>query len=285
MDKVLRQLQLTQLEILKVIDEFCRTYNLKYSLYAGTLIGAVRHKGFIPWDDDLDIAMEREEYDRFIKLWLEHQPNGYVLTNKDHSPKFPSSFTKIRKDHTTFLHNEEDRGQFHTGIFVDVFPIDRVPTNKFLKYNYYWNYMRYHLYSREFVPPKENAIVKLVSRIMLWIVRPPYREQKRQMLLKKITKYNGNKQYNRVDGQTVRLLRIDLPTDLMDAYVDLPFEDGVFMCFKDWDAYLKCIYNDYMQMPPERERLWKHHPIIVDFEHNLEEITDETATALRFQNQ
>ena len=103
MDNTLRQLQLTQLSILKVIDKLCRKWEIRYSLYAGTLLGAVRHSGFIPWDDDLDICMAREEYDRFLAAWEKEPPEGYLLQNKKNTPAFTQSFTKIRKDHTAFL--------------------------------------------------------------------------------------------------------------------------------------------------------------------------------------
>lgn len=110
MNEELRQLQLTQLEILKVIDTFCRKHRIHYSLYAGSLLGAVRHQGFIPWDDDLNIFLTRHEYNRFIKLWLKDQPEGYLIQNKELDPKFSQSFTKIRKNHTAFLQDESERG-------------------------------------------------------------------------------------------------------------------------------------------------------------------------------
>ena len=130
MDDVLRTLQLTQLEILKVFDAFCREHDLKYSLYAGSLLGAVRHQGFIPWDDDLDVCMDRGDYDRFPELWQQNPVEGYVLQNKENSKYFDQSFTKLRKDHTTFLQDEWEIGNHHTGIFLDVFPIDRIPNGK-----------------------------------------------------------------------------------------------------------------------------------------------------------
>ena len=92
-----------QLDILNLIDQVCSKNDLQYSLYAGTLLGAVRHKGFIPWDDDLDICMPREDYEKFLKIWKDEDHPGYILQNKRNTPLFTQSFTKIRKDHTTFL--------------------------------------------------------------------------------------------------------------------------------------------------------------------------------------
>ena len=100
MDTQLRRLQLMQLEILKVIDTICQKHQIAYSLYGGTLLGAIRHKGFIPWDDDLDICMSRTEYERFLRVWEEEKPQGYLIQNKENTPSFTQSFTKIRKEHT-----------------------------------------------------------------------------------------------------------------------------------------------------------------------------------------
>ena len=133
MDDKLRRLQLTQLEILEYVDSFCKDNNIKYSLYAGTLLGAVRHQGFIPWDDDLDICMPRNEYDKFIRLWNDNEHEKYFLQNKENTPTFTQSFTKIRKKNTNFLQEDDLGMDYHTGIFIDVFPVDRIPNGKIAK--------------------------------------------------------------------------------------------------------------------------------------------------------
>lgn len=268
----LRELQLTQLEILKVIDKFCKTNNIKYSLYAGSLLGAVRHKGFIPWDDDLDICMERSEYDKFIKVWLEKGPKGYILQNKETEPSFTQSFTKIRKDHTTFLQNEDKKGKYHTGIFVDIFPIDRMPNEGVAKRIFDIRCMLYQLYTREFVPPKSGKITKLVTSVLLKCTSSKIRKKIRIRLLKKITKNNNNKNLNTSSISTRESINIRFPKDMLDSYTFIKFEDGEFMCFKDWDEHLKCAFGDYMKLPPKEEQTWKHHPLIIDFERNFEEI-------------
>ena len=85
MDEKLKQLQATMLEMLKLVDKICRENDIKYSLCSGTLLGAVRHKGFIPWDDDLDIRMTRDNYDKFLAVWDEIKPEGYALQNKENT--------------------------------------------------------------------------------------------------------------------------------------------------------------------------------------------------------
>lgn len=273
MEEKLRQLQLTMLEILKVFDKFCRAHDLKYSLYAGSLLGAVRHKGFIPWDDDLDVCMSRADYERFLVLWEQNPPEGYVLQNKENSKYFDQAFSKIRKDHTTFLQDEWQVGNHHTGIFLDVFPIDRIPNGMLNRGIFKWNCMKYQLLTREFVPPKANPLVKAGSKVILACVPRNRREKVRQATLKKITKYGDRHDLETAAIETMASLRKPFAPDMLDSYVDLPFEDGVFMCYEGWDDHLRRKFGDYMQLPPVEERAWKHHPLIIDFEHNYEELS------------
>ncbi len=273
MDTLLRKLQLTQLEILKVFDHFCNKHNLKYSLYAGSLLGAVRHHGFIPWDDDLDVCMPRSDYERFQALWKESPPEGYVLQNKENSKYFDQSFTKIRKDHTTFLENEWQIGNHHTGIFLDIFPIDRIPANRFKRLIFKWHCMKYQLFTREFFPKNSHILIKLGSALMLSFTPKRKRMLIREKLLKKITKYNDDPSLETVTIETMSTIQTSLPANLLDNYVMLQFEDSRFMCFAEWDEYLRLTYNNYMQYPPIEDRSWKHHPMIIDFEHNYDELS------------
>lgn len=270
----LREVQLVQLEMLKVIDKICSSNNLRYSLYGGTLIGAVRHGGFIPWDDDLDVCMSRKDYEKFLQIWASVKPEGYVLQNKENSPQFTQSFTKIRKEHTTFLQFENEVNKYHTGIFVDIFPMDRIPNGKRQCFLFKANCMVYQLFTREFVPPKANGVVKVVSKGLLFFVSKKKREKVRRKALKNITKYSQQKELKVVGIETAETLKFRFSPDLLEQYIYLPFEDGEFMCFKDWHNHLKIKYGDYMKLPPIQERTWKHHPIILDFEHDYNEVEE-----------
>ena len=272
MDDQLRRLQLTQLEILKIFDRFCLEQGLKYSLYAGSLLGAVRHQGFIPWDDDLDVCMSRADYDRFIELWSEHPVDGYVLQNKENAPDFTQSFTKLRKDHTTFLQYDWDRGRYHTGVFLDIFPIDRMPAGKGKRYIFKMRCMLYQLLTREFTPIKESMLLRAGCTVILTCIPRVARPKLRAKLLRQITKYNGDKTLQTVFIETMATIRKPHAATLTDAYVELPFEDGKFCCFEKWHDYLTCKFGDYLLLPPEEDRTWKHHPIVIDFERNLEEL-------------
>ena len=275
MDNKLRQLQLTQLELLKVFDRICRKHDIKYSLYAGSLLGAVRHKGFIPWDDDLDVCMSRGEYDRFISVWAQEETEGYVLQNKDLAPEFFQSFSKIRKEHTAFVMYESEMGRFHTGIFLDIFPIDRIPNGGLQQKLFKWHCMVYQLMVKGFAPPLSGAAVRLGSNVILALIPPSRREAVRKAMLKKITRWNDRKDLETVGIETMGSLRKPFAADMLDAFVDLPFEDGEFMCFAGWEDHLRRKFGDYMQLPPEEERAWRHHPIVLDFERSYEELIEK----------
>lgn len=266
MQTQLRKLQLTQLEILRVIDGICRENGIPYSLYAGTLLGAVRHQGFIPWDDDLDICMSRANYNHFLEVWEQEQPEGYLLQNKENSPEFSQSFSKIRKLNTTYQMKVDLGRDYYQGIFVDIFPIDRFPAGKLQQKLFKLDCMLYQLYTREFVPPKSSGAVKLISRMLLAVTPKGSRMAVREKLLNRITRYSDDRSLPTIAIETMTTLGTLYPADMLDNYVRLPFEDGEFQCFADWDENLKRKFGDYMQLPPEEERTWRHPPVRMDFE-------------------
>lgn len=273
-NNVLRQLQLVMLEILKVFDEFCRENDLRYSLYAGSLLGAVRHGGFIPWDDDIDVCMSRADYDEFLKLWEKKHPEGYVLQNKENSIYFDQSFSKIRKDHTTFLQDTWEIGNHHTGIFLDIFPIDRIPNGLIKRKIFIFDCMVYQLLTREFMPSKSSFPVKFIAFLVLKIIPENKRKNVRNRFLKKITKYNESEEFETVGIESIDTLKCSYSSDMLDKYIYLSFENEKFMCFANFDDNLRKLYGDYMSLPPESERSWRHHPLLIDFERNYDEIPD-----------
>ena len=275
MDTKLRRLQLTQLEILKLIDQICRKNNITYSLYAGALLGAVRHQGFIPWDDDLDICMIRADYQRFLQIWVQEQPIGYILQNKENSPKFSQSFSKVRKDHTCFLETEWEIGRYHTGIYVDIFPIDRIPVGRINQRLFQWHCLEYLLLTREYIPAEGSVSQKALARIVLEKTPEKQRPAKREKLLNQIMYYNADETLPAIATETLNTVCMPLPVNFMTDVTDLSFEDGSFMCSAFWHEYLTVKFGDYMKLPPEKERTWRHHPVILDFNHNYEELMKE----------
>ena len=131
--------------------------------------------------------------------------------------------------------------------------------------------MLYQLYTREFIPPLGSAVIKCGSGILLYGVPRRMRMKIRSRLLRDITK-EKDPRLNAVAIQTAVSIRQTQPSNMLDEYIDIPFEGMDCMCFKEWDKVLSVHYGDYMTLPPEDKRTWSHHPIILDFERNLEEI-------------
>ena len=264
----------TELQILDLIDDICRKNNLKYSLAYGTLIGAIRHHGFIPWDDDIDICMPREDYNRFIECWNQSHIDGYKLENKDFVFDFTQSFTKIIKDHTTFLQANEDRTKsFHKGIFVDIFPGDRVPNGRIAKsFQYMWFAVAL-LFSRNH-PSGSSGLIGLIERVLLCLPEK-YHPRIRKFAEKQSQKWNADTSLPIVFANTIQAARIIYKADLFDHLMTAEFEKGRYAVFAEYDSFLRICYGDYMQLPPPEERTWKHHPLLIDFERNYEEIPVE----------
>lgn len=271
MENVQKQLWKTEQEILDVFHEVCVQNGLSYSLAYGTLLGAVRHKGFIPWDDDVDVLMPREDYEKLIEIWEQTAPNSYILQNPVNHPDLVNNFIKIRKDHTTFIMFEcEKNVSYHTGVFIDVFPLDRLAPKGIQRYLQKFCCMLSLLFNRGYV--RGHGIVPYMERVILGMI-PREKHKGIELFFSNFAKkWNGQLQLPLFGFQTVPDMKHHYRPDQFDSLIDMEFEGKKYKAFPDYDKVLKDEFGDYMQLPPAENRVWTHHPLIIDFEHNYGEL-------------
>ena len=263
--ETLHRLWAVQVEILDVIHDFCQKHQIKYSIAYGTLLGAVRHKGFIPWDADIDIMMLREDYERFRTLWLENPPEGYVLVDDALYDEYHENFMKIRKKNTTFIQfeSEYDTEVIPLGIFVDIFAFDRVAPKGFARKKQYIAGLVNMLLTRGYVSGKGGAF-GLVEKTLLSLPKKTQNRLKRKTK-KSMKKCNGNHAYKLVSFCTFNDASLYFDADLFDDITQLEFCEKKYCAVKKYDDALRTSFGDYMQLPPEGQRA-SHYPLLLDFD-------------------
>lgn len=265
MEQQLILIQKTELEILDIVDDFCSKHDISYSLTYGTLIGAVRHQGFIPWDDDIDLMMMRDQYDKFIRLWQENPPDGFFLQTDETDPPYGNNFLKIRKRGTTFIQSEQEKTvSYHTGIFIDIFPVDRVaPVGRKRKMQYIACQINM-LMTRNHVSGKKG-LSGIFEKCLLGLPKSWKKAIKRISYQYK-TKWNSLL-YNQLPlfwNGTMYGAHTYFIHDLFDEMTKLTFEGKKYSAFSKYDRFLTDYFGDYMTLPPENKRK-THHPVVVDF--------------------
>jgi lipopolysaccharide cholinephosphotransferase len=274
-DAILEGIWKVEQDILDEIDRVCTENGLRYSLAYGTLLGAVRHHGFIPWDDDIDIMMPREDYEKLIRIWPAAAREGYILQDDTMHDDYVNNYAKVRRDHTTFLQFEFERScSYHIGIFVDIFPGDRVAPTKITRALQYFAFAVNLLYNRGYTSGT-GGLFGLAERILLRLVPRKYHRRLSLAAGKMSRRWNDNDSGQIVFANRLGCSKLYYPCDLFEHLDRKEFQGKCYSTFQDADRMLRIEFGDYMQLPPEEERVWRHHPIIVDFERNYEEIVKE----------
>lgn len=258
--------ELKQIEcgILRDIDQICRENGIQYSLCGGTLLGAVRHGGFIPWDDDIDILMTRENYEKFIRYCIDTNDLPFHLMCNETNQLYGYLFAKVMNKNTVVYELVANPHKIEYGICVDVFPVDYLgDTRKEAEKNF----CRSALYRRlldaknwtKYFRSKTRSIVCEPIRLALFLMSRFYSEKN---LIRKIEKINGKfaQKPSKFSGCITGLYGFKeiLPTELFTNLTELPFESEHFKAFKDYDVYLRSLYGDYMKLPPEEKRITHH---------------------------
>lgn len=268
----LKHLQKVQLMILKDFNDICEKNDLEYYAYGGTALGAIRHNGFIPWDDDVDVFMFREDYEKFLKIMKGLNSEKYELLNMDLQEDYQYMFSKLSLKGTKFRSAWCLKKSFDVGINIDIFVLDYIPSNKFT-----------------FMILKNKIKVLKKIAYILEIIQNDYYNS----LIKKIIIYGikgifqilniNNQTYKKIYKKTLHKLHYEtnktssLVYDLGAISYDAPlkvnslkppkkvkFESIEINVPNDYDNYLKINFGDYMKLPPKDKQI-NHSPQILDF--------------------
>lgn len=257
-----QQLQQRILRIVQAVDTVCARHNLRYYIWAGTMIGAVRHKGFIPWDDDLDIAMPRPDYNRLIEHAQEWLPAPFQLVCAETDALYPLPFGKIQDASTTLI--ERMHLKYLGGIYIDVFPIDGVPQSKLARR---WQFARYEYY----------------KRVLYLLCRDPYKHGHGPsswvpLLCRKLYTLGGVQRKIRSIlmrygyDQSPLVADYDdgmhgaMPKSVLGTPTPYAFDNTVLKGVEQYDTYLTNKYGDYMTIP-KHDRQRQHNFNYLDLDH------------------
>lgn len=252
----LKEAQLMMLEILEEVHRLCEKTNIEYFLVDGTLLGAVRHGGFIPWDDDLDIGMTRENYEKFKSIAKRELKPGFFLQSVETDGGYNLYHIplKIRRDNTLFEEFGEGNEAYHRGIYIDVFPYDKVPDNRFKAF--IQKKVIGFIIKGKFKNLKEDKSAKGLIRKGIYTILKPLSYEKLDDMAHSTLKWNKDSKgsyYN---------YGIELLWDKNFKKTDLfPLKKIIFEGKEFWgpsnpDGVLRETYGDYMILPKEEERVW-----------------------------
>lgn len=263
--KALSDHQKALLQLLAEFDRVCRKLNVPYTLFAGTMLGAVRHQGFIPWDDDLDVLMLRADYERFLSGAEEILDTERFFLQKEYSAHWPMFFSKLRLNRTTCLEKFHPRDNaMHQGVYMDIFPCDNAaPTEIGRRIQFLSSkvLIAKALHARGY---DTDSILK--KCFMTFCRLLPVKPFRRIVCRKK----DGDMLHGFLAAGSAYRKNV-YPARWFRACEEMPFEDGRYFVATAYDEILTSLYGDYRRIPHPEERVCKEHAILVDLNRSYEE--------------
>ena len=242
----LEKLKSVELRIFIAFIEVCCKLNLKYYILGGTLLGAVRHGGFIPWDDDIDVGMPRADYDLFLSEGQALLPREYFIQHADNEAGYRHNFAKVRDSNTTFIEASMKDHPIHHGVYIDVFPLDYYPDGKLgrLRVDQGNRILEAKIWRRRNPSPWKRLILSCIPMTDRCAVRKRERLFRSAKCGKMIANYNGAWGKKEI-----------VPADWYGEGCTLRFEGLAVSAPAQYDKWLTQVYGDYMQLPPVEKRI------------------------------
>ena len=273
--EVLDHLHKVQLEMISDLDRVCKKHDIPYFAAFGTALGATRHQGFIPWDDDTDVGMLRKDYDRFLKIVEKELGDHYQIMTPEVDKRYACNVTKLQRKGTVFISHLSKDLKCEQCIFIDIFPFDCVaPTKKLAKRQWFMTtFLDRLLYlcgtAYPVIPYK--GIKFALAQAICWCVhyglklfhispRFIYRQY-----VKACTKYNSMHTKWVTSFGDAESMQYKFPVKNMFPVEEVPFEDISICVLKNNKEHLENAYGDYMEIPPENKRI-NHSPYVIKFE-------------------
>lgn len=253
----LEKLHSIGLEMLIELDRICRKNDIKYSLDGGTLLGAIRHKGFIPWDDDVDVIMLRHEYAKFRRACIKDlDKEKFFLQDYTTDKNYRWGYAKMRRRGTSFIRKGQERLRQQDGVFMDIFVVDRVPDVKPERavHHFLCYLIRKGLYSELGKTQSTNIASKLLFAFVSKIPRDFFFKLRNRLAKYTNAKYPHSELISHYTYEYPKRCQYGLPGKCFDKFIETEFEGRKFFIFEEFDIYLSKLYGNYMELPPPEKR-------------------------------